>query len=249
MTNKSTNKPVRWYSKSGMVNTEITLQRYRDWSPTQFDSRGLGLNDPDEDNRQDWYVCPVTQTRDSQCLERSNFASFLAALGKSDTVEVHRFGHWGPGWFEIILVSPLDPLSVLTAQELSDALEDCPVVDEDHYSRIKNEQYDEDWHNFMCRDFARAISDKLTGSCEVNGHELDAIEDILYDADSDALREWYESLVPSGEYWRDDDIMRSIDSAVKKLTLDDVYAWIDEQKAKGIEAYNQAYKQATTEKE
>jgi hypothetical protein len=78
------------------------MQTYSQYRPTGFDSRGLGLPD-----RQDWLVLPVIQTRDSGPLEQSNFASALKAVGgESETVEVHRFGHWGPGWFEIIIVAP-----------------------------------------------------------------------------------------------------------------------------------------------
>ena len=41
---------------------------YREFRPSGFDVKGLGLDD-----RQDWLVAPVTVNRDSNCLERSNW--------------------------------------------------------------------------------------------------------------------------------------------------------------------------------
>lgn len=93
--------------------TATTLQTYRDYKPTSYDSAGLSLPD-----RQDWLVAPVIQTRDSDCLEQSNFASLLGSIGgESDTVEVHSFNHWGPGWFEIILIDPADEKACQTAAD------------------------------------------------------------------------------------------------------------------------------------
>lgn len=69
------------------------MRTYSSHRPTTFDSH-IELED-----REDWFLAPVSLTRDSGPLEESNFAVVLADLGgESDDVEVHRFGHWGPGW-------------------------------------------------------------------------------------------------------------------------------------------------------
>src|SRR5262245_4928699 len=82
--------------------TVTTLQKYADYRPTGFDRRGLNLPD-----QQQWLLAPCSRNRDSSLLEQSNFDVCLKALGgESETVEVHRFGHWGCGWFELILVAP-----------------------------------------------------------------------------------------------------------------------------------------------
>lgn len=79
------------------------MQTYAEFRPTAFDRRGAFL----DDDRRAWYVLPVTRTRDSGTFDQSNFETALRILGgESETCEVHRFGHWGPGWFEIILVHP-----------------------------------------------------------------------------------------------------------------------------------------------
>ena len=118
------------------------MQTYKAYAPTSYDHSGGFLPD-----RQDWLVAPVVQTRDSEVLDRSNFVSFLAAIGgESDTVEVHQFGHWGPGWYEIILIRQWS-LASFTANEIALALEDYPVVDEQAYSDLEYEETCEYWDN------------------------------------------------------------------------------------------------------
>lgn len=115
---------------------------YKEFQPTAFDATGLGLPD-----RQDWLVGPVSRTRDSGPLEESNFESFISVLGgESDDLEVHRFGHWGPGWFEIILINPNSEL-VDQAKSLADSLEDCPILDEEDYSQREHEEAESVWRN------------------------------------------------------------------------------------------------------
>lgn len=52
----------------------------------------------------EWY-CLLTQTRDSGCLERSNFAVALEQLGgEGENVTIERYGHWACGWWEALAV-------------------------------------------------------------------------------------------------------------------------------------------------
>lgn len=101
-----------------------------EFKPTVFD-HGIGCWLPDQT---DWLVVPVSQNRDSGCLDQSNFAIALELLGgESETVDVHRFGHWANGWYELIIVAPsrADDVARITAR-----LEDCPVLsDDDLYER------------------------------------------------------------------------------------------------------------------
>lgn len=105
---------------------------YREFRPTSFDSRGLALYD-----QQHWLVHPCSHTRDSGIRTESNFSVALADLGgESETVEVHRFGHWGPGWFEIIVIDPSDEERVRIANDHESSLDNYPVLsDEDCSSR------------------------------------------------------------------------------------------------------------------
>lgn len=162
------------------------LISYSRYAPTSFDIRGLSLPD-----RQDWLVLPVIQTRDSGPTEQSNFSAALAILGgESDTAEVHRFGHWGPGWIEIILIAP----SRQNDGEAIDArLADYPLLDEDDASRREWEDYTETWTS--CRVWADFIRE-LTEQFNLRPTTTEQLE---Y-ADRDSLRTLYELGLPSGDY-------------------------------------------------
>jgi hypothetical protein len=102
------------------------MKRYSDWSPTQFDTRGLNADD-----KQDWWVVGLIKTRDSACLDICNFDVALELLGsESDSVEVHRFGHWACGWFEIILVDSADKTKSDIAQSIEDKIKDYHILNE-----------------------------------------------------------------------------------------------------------------------
>lgn len=101
------------------------MQKYSEYTPTAYDTRGLAL-----DERQDWLVLGVIRTRDSDCLDESNFATALQMLGgESDTVEVHRFGHWGPGWYEIILIAP-DSAAETIGAEVEERLDSYSILND-----------------------------------------------------------------------------------------------------------------------
>lgn len=118
------------------------MQTYSQFRPSQFDTAGLGLED-----RQDWLVVGVAQNRDSGCLDRCNFAETLYQLGGEDVdVEVHRFGHWANGWFEIILVRP-GTKAALEAEEIEAALADYPILNEDKYGETLHEEADQVWRD------------------------------------------------------------------------------------------------------
>ena len=132
------------------------MERYADWSPTMFDTPGLALPD-----RQDWLVVPVSQNRDSDPADQSNFATALKMLGgESDSVEVHRFGHWGPGWFEIILVKP-DTSAADEAVKIEARLESYPLLDEDDASAREWGAANDTWANcYSLRERIRICADR-----------------------------------------------------------------------------------------
>lgn len=164
------------------------MTRYSDFAPTGFDHKGAFLPD-----RQDWLVAPVTQTRDSGPLAESNFASFLAEVGgESETVEVHRFGHWGPGWFEIILISPNSP-HLKRAEELEASLADYPVLDEQDYSKREHEEYCESWDCWGRKDYTKEIKARLFQEYP-NGVSEDCTDDEIDDAISELTTEEIDSL-------------------------------------------------------
>jgi hypothetical protein len=138
----------------------MTIQ-YKNWTPTEFDHKGAYLGN-DEDNRDDWYVCPCLHTRDSGPMEESNYYSCLEILGgESDTVETYSFGHWGPGWFEIILVHPSRMNEV---QEIEDRLENYPLLDDDDLSARERDLADDDWSLYGKEDFLKFLRSYLEES-------------------------------------------------------------------------------------
>lgn len=126
------------------------LGTYADFSPTPFDSKGAFLDD-----RQAWLVAPVSQTRDSEPLEQSNYAMALESFAEvdpdGDDYEEHRFGHWGPGWFEIIIVRPGSKCADV-AEEIACALEDYPVLDESDFSQRELDAAQETWNCYSLAD-------------------------------------------------------------------------------------------------
>lgn len=119
------------------------LKQYQNWAPTPQDVRGLSCDD-----RQDWYVAPVIRTRDSLALERANFdaayRSLVAVDLQGEDHEVHRFGHWGPGWYEIILVRP-NSRAYHEAVRLQASLQDYCALDEDLWSEYEWSDANEAW--------------------------------------------------------------------------------------------------------
>jgi hypothetical protein len=123
---------------------------YQDFRPTAFDPAGICLPD-----RQHWIVAPAGRTRDSGCLDESNFETALRLLGgESQTVEIHRFGHWGPGWYELILVDPTGPAAEIV-EAIAHSLETYPVLDDEDYSARRWESACNHWHA-MSRDERRS---------------------------------------------------------------------------------------------
>lgn len=93
----------------------------------------------------DHYVF-LGQHRDSDTLTRSNFRSALKALGgETDTVLVVHEGHWAVGWVEWIAIHQDNHEALRRADKIVAALEDYPVVNEDHWSELEYEEANEVW--------------------------------------------------------------------------------------------------------
>jgi hypothetical protein len=94
------------------------------------------------------YSSGVGQSRDSDALERSNFACMLKAIGgESETVTVVREGHWLVGWVEWIAIDQDDETALQIADDIMGALEDYPVINEDHWSEVEHDDANETWAN------------------------------------------------------------------------------------------------------
>jgi hypothetical protein len=123
------------------------MKRYRDFQPTGFDPKGLALYD-----QQDWYVVPNCGRNRDSGPEESNFFVALKMLGgESETVEVHRFGHWACGWFEIIIVNPDSPQAAI-AEDIERCLAEYPLLDDDDFSEREWNEASEYWYRLSLND-------------------------------------------------------------------------------------------------
>lgn len=100
-----------------------TMQAYSEFKPTPWDGAGRFLHD-----KQDWLVVPVGRNRDSSSSERRRFDRLESALARVDAAseshEIHRFGHWACGWFEIAIVKP-GSVSERAAKRFRQRREEC----------------------------------------------------------------------------------------------------------------------------
>ena len=165
---------------------------YKQHRPTQFDRAGAFL----DDDRQEWLVAPVTRTRDSGPMDESNFHSFLEGLGgEGDNVEVHRFGHWGPGWYEIIIINPQAEDIVAKAEEMEASLENYPVLGEHDLSKREHDAEVKSWKSWARRDFTdelkRRVEHEWSGVTDhgFNPEDVDDGFDLLASNDIDCFWE------------------------------------------------------------
>jgi hypothetical protein len=109
-----------------------------------------------------YYSAGVGQSRDSDALERSNFACMLRELGgESDTVKVVRESHSAVGWVEWIAIQQEDAKALETADQIIAALSDYPVIDESHWSELESDELYETWSGMDTRERANYIMDEV----------------------------------------------------------------------------------------
>lgn len=91
------------------------------------------------------YIVLLSRTRDSDTLAESNFETALSSLGgESEDVIVARFGHWGCGWVESILVK-IGSDKIGEAESIYTALQDYPVLDDADFSDREAQEREEFW--------------------------------------------------------------------------------------------------------
>ena len=101
----------------------------------------------------DYYSAGVGQSRDSDCLEQSNFAVMLDALGgESETVIVVRENHWAVGWVEWIAIHQSDETALQRAYEQCERLADYPVLNEEDWSEREWDAACEVWEHAGLRE-------------------------------------------------------------------------------------------------
>lgn len=106
----------------------------------------------------DYYGSGVGQSRDSSCLEQSNFAEMLSALRRvSDNVQVVHESHWAVGWVEWIAIHESDEKALREADRLMERLENYPILNEEDVSYREWEAACEYWEDAGWRERVRLL--------------------------------------------------------------------------------------------
>jgi hypothetical protein len=110
----------------------------------------------------EYYSSGVGRSRDSDCLEESNFHSMLAALGgESETVQVVRENHWAVGWVEWIAIHESDEQALRAADRQQERLEGYPILNEDDFSEREYEECRRVWADcYTARTRAEYLRDR-----------------------------------------------------------------------------------------
>ena len=109
---------------------------------------------PDSYMGAEWYgfISVVSRTRDSGCLEISNFETAREMLGDAATVVSE--SHWACGWVEWIAVECRNAGGVAIAADIVAALSDYPVLNDEHFSALEWETAQDNWASDSIRDRA-----------------------------------------------------------------------------------------------
>ncbi len=92
------------------------------------------------------YSAGFGQSRDSDCLERSNFQSAWAAIvSVSKRAEIVSENHWAVGWVEWIAIPADDYEALRIADELVQRAEDYPSLNDDLLTELENEEAEVAW--------------------------------------------------------------------------------------------------------
>lgn len=158
------------------------LERWSADGPTAFDSRANYAGA----DMSAFYVAPVSITRDSQTLERSNWhvvTTDIAAVAQHDETDSHCMGHWACGWYEIFLIHESDAAALECADKWAAVLAEYPVASEDHWSELQWDEAAKTWAN------AR-LSDRIEWLARFNLSIFAARRDELPTEDNGALFEY-----------------------------------------------------------
>ena len=127
------------------------LDRWHVDGPTAFDS---AANYAGSDLSYLWQA-PVGLTRDADTLATSNWEVVTESILKAsqhDETDIHRFGHWACGWYELLLIHPDDTAALQAADQWACTLSDYPVADDEHHSELQWATAADYWHGMSLRD-------------------------------------------------------------------------------------------------
>jgi hypothetical protein len=134
------------------------MKRFRDFHPSAWDSKANYVGQSDHNH---WYVFNIMKTRDAELLTESNWDYICKELepDKIAGCEVHNFGHWACGHYDLILIHPWHKKLLERARELEKQLDNYPILDEDDYSARCEIEIDRQWDDFAREDFISELSE------------------------------------------------------------------------------------------
>lgn len=106
--------------------------------------------------RGEWLVVTCV-TRDSDCLARSNYRTFIKLLGGkgseggkgsqdiNENLAIEEATHWACGWLQYLIINPECVELIQEATQALERLEDYPVLDDEDFSALEMEEANESW--------------------------------------------------------------------------------------------------------
>jgi hypothetical protein len=161
--------------------------KYSGFKPTGFDNH-IQIED-----RENWHIMPISINRDTEsCITLSNWQVCQDMMNKANIeYEVHNFGHWACGWFEILLVSPDSQDFV---EEIENLLSEYPILNEEHHSQLETERDDQAWESYGYRDFISEYDNASSNEIE------EYLVTILQNMDKDELRFLFDNMEGTVEH-------------------------------------------------
>lgn len=114
--------------------------------------------------RGDWFLAYATN-RDADTLRKSNWRSFIRALGGKGTegakgtqeinerLAIEEASHWACGWVQYLIIHPEAADLIAKAEEVRAALEDYPVLNEQDWSELEDAERQKAWDDFARREW------------------------------------------------------------------------------------------------
>jgi len=92
------------------------------------------------------YLVAYARHRDPDTLTESNWQQFQLALDHlvDDEWAIESSGHWVVGWVEYLIVQPHSEAQRIV-EELLERLADYPILDEEHFSQLEDDNLNEFW--------------------------------------------------------------------------------------------------------
>lgn len=186
-----------------------------------------------------YYRAPVERNRASDLLTQSNWDQQWDALKafRADVPDADEASpvsvcenHWLVGWVEWVAIHESNGPALREADRLAARMESYPVLNEEDWSNREWEDYEKGWKDYGFKDFIREIRDAF----ELRDSTFDAMEDW----DQEETQEFFQSLIPCGEYFLPNGggVSISTDCAVQGIDRDTLAKFLRSQRNKPADA-------------